>query len=88
MDERARLFVALPAYVIGVQCPLEVLEARELQRKDRTLGQARLQFPVIHKYASYDLEVDTSALSADECAEKIIARLALPPAAFKRLNPK
>jgi chloramphenicol 3-O phosphotransferase len=84
----ARLFADVPAYLIGIHCPLEVLEERERQRHDRTLGQARLQFPVIHKYVIYDLEVDTSLSSAAECADAIIQRLALPPVAFKRMNPE
>ena len=45
------LFADLPAYLIGVQCPLGVLEESERSRKNRTFGQAQLQFPVIHKYA-------------------------------------
>jgi chloramphenicol 3-O phosphotransferase len=84
----ARVFADLPAYLIGVQCPLEFLEERERQRHDRTLGQARLQFPIIHKYAIYDLEVDTSVSSAAECADAIIQRLAFPPVAFRRMNPE
>src|SRR5512140_2723619 len=88
VDECARLFAGLPAYLIGVQCPLEVLEQRERSREDRTLGQARLQFPLIHQYATYDLEVDTSLLSPDQCADRIIARLQSPPGAFSRLNPE
>lgn len=87
VDECARLFAGLPAYLIGAQCPLEVAEERERRRKNRTLGQARVQFPVIHKYLIYDLEVDTSRLSPEKCAERIVARLGAPPAAFKRLNP-
>ena len=82
----AALFSGLPAYLIGVQCPLEVLEQRERSRKNRTLGQARLQFPVIHKYALYDLEVDTSILSPEECARCICSRLDEPPQAFKEMN--
>jgi chloramphenicol 3-O phosphotransferase len=87
-DDCARLFADLPAYLIGIQCPLEVLEERERQRQDRTLGQARLQFPVTHKYAYYDLQVDTSLWTVAECADAIIQRLALPPVAFKRMNPE
>ncbi len=86
-DDCARLFAGLPAWLIGVQCPLEVLKERERQRPDRTLGQARLQFPIIHKYATYDLEVDTSLHSAADCAEAVIKRLASPPVAFKLMNP-
>lgn len=85
-DECASLFAEMNAYLIGVTCPLEVLEQREADRKDRTLGQARLQFDIIHKFVRYDLEVDTSILTIDECAEKVIDRLETPPTAFKRLR--
>ncbi len=86
VEECARLFADLPAYLIGIQCPLEVLEERERSRKDRTLGQARVQYSVIHKYASYDLEVDTSVMTAEQCAEGIIERLQRPPEAFRRIR--
>lgn len=84
-DECAQLFAKMNAYLIGVKCPLEILEQREIDRKDRTLGQARAQYDVIHKYVTYDLEVDTSLLSAEECAEKVIERLKSAPVAFKML---
>lgn len=38
-EECAQLFGGKPAYLIGVRCPLEVLEQREW--KDRTRGQAQ-----------------------------------------------
>jgi chloramphenicol 3-O phosphotransferase len=85
-QECARLFAELPSYLIGVQCPLDVLEGRERSRKNRTLGQARAQFEVIHKYARYDLEVDTSVLSPEEAACAIQRRLQTPPQAFRRLQ--
>lgn len=86
VDECANLFADMNAYLIGIQCPLEILEQRERGRKDRTLGQARAQFDVIHKYTTYDLEVDTSKLTIEECAQKIIDRLQSPPEAFKQLK--
>ncbi len=86
VQECTRLFADRNAYLIGIQCPLEILEQRERQRKDRTLGQARAQFDVIHKYTQYDLEVDTSLLTTEECAEKIIERLESQPTAFKSLG--
>lgn len=86
VDECANLFADINAYLIGVHCPLEILEQRERDRKDRTLGQARAQFEVIHKYTKYDLEVDTSLLSPTECAEKVIERLKSAPLAFKYLK--
>ncbi len=88
VSECARLFADLPAYLIGIRCPLEVLEAREKARRDRTLGQARAQFPIVHAHDVYDLEVDTSVLSIDECARRIQQRLweSDPPRAFRQLN--
>ena len=86
VDECASLFAEMNAYLIGLHCPLEVLEQREKDRKDRTLGQAREQFNVIHKYVTYDLELDTSELSTDECVTQVIERLKTPPVAFKQLG--
>ena len=86
VDECAQLFAGMNAFLIGLTCPLEVLEQREKDRKDRTLGQAKLQFDVIHKYTTYDLELDTSKLAMDECAGQIIDRIKSPPIAFKRLR--
>jgi chloramphenicol 3-O phosphotransferase len=84
--ECIELFADLPAYLIGVQCPLEVLEQRERTRKNRTLGQAKLQYPIIHKYVVYDLEVDTSLMDPEACAQAILSRMQTPPEAFKRLK--
>jgi chloramphenicol 3-O phosphotransferase len=87
-DECARLFWDMPAYLIGLRCPLDVLEQREASRQDRTLGQGRAQYEVVHKYAAYDLEVDTSALTPDECAHKIIERIKSPAEAFRAMKSK
>ena len=85
VQECAQLFADSHAYIIGLHCPLEILEQREKDRQDRTLGQARAQFDVVHKYAKYDLEVDTSKLSPQHCAQKIVERIQTPPAAFKAI---
>jgi chloramphenicol 3-O phosphotransferase len=86
VDECAGLFAEMNAYLIGIYCPLEILEQRERERKDRTPGQARTQYAVIHKYTCYDLELDTSVLSPEQCARKIIERLNAPPQAFRQLR--
>jgi len=86
VDDCANIFADRPTYLIGVRCPLEMLEQRERSRKDRTLGQARDQFPVVHRYCVYDLEVDTSVLSPEQCATRIIERIKLPPDALQRLR--
>jgi chloramphenicol 3-O phosphotransferase len=86
--ECADTFAGLPAYLIGVRCPLEVVEEREKARRDRTLGQARTQFDLVHSHGVYDLEVDTSVESVDACAERIKAylRAGSEPSAFQRLR--
>jgi chloramphenicol 3-O phosphotransferase len=82
------LFGELQAYLVGVRCPLEVLEERERSRRDRTLGQAKLQFELIHVHDLYDVEVDTSISSPEECALQIIERIQEPPTAFRILKEK
>lgn len=69
------VFAGCDVLFVGIQCPKEVLEAREKGRGDRTLGQAAGQAGIIHQGCIYDLEVDTSQLSAVECAQHIKARL-------------
>lgn len=59
-------------YLIGLDCPLDVLEARESDRKDRTLGQARKQHLVVHQDVVYDLVVDSATQSPAECAQAVV----------------
>lgn len=86
--ECVRLFSGLPAFLVGVRCPLEVLEQRERARQNRTLGQARAQFGIVHAHGTYDVEVNTSLYSPEACALQIKARLndGTPPRAFARLR--
>lgn len=69
--EIAKLFYDRPAWLVGVHCPLEVAEEREKSRRNRTLGQARAQYEIVHKHGIYDIEVDTSQMNPEECAESI-----------------
>lgn len=86
VDECASLFADMNAYLIGLHCPLVVLEQREKDRKDRTLGQAREQFDIIHEFTTYDLELDTSKLTVEKCSEGVVERLKSPPIAFRQLK--
>jgi chloramphenicol 3-O phosphotransferase len=70
--EAARLFAPHQAYFIGIRCPLHVVEERERERKNRTLGSARLQFEVVHRWARYDLEIDSSLSTPEESADRIL----------------
>ena len=47
-------------FFIGIHCPLEELERREENRKDRPRGGARKDFEVIHAFNTYDLEIDST----------------------------
>lgn len=69
--EMVGLYAGYRVYFIGVKCPLEITEQREKERKDRTLGQARAQYPVVHADKHYDFEVDTSAATPEACARQI-----------------
>ncbi len=85
--ECAELLHDLPAYLVGIRCPLDVLEEREKSRKNRTLGQARALYDVVHAHCVYDLEVDTSKQTAVECAQAIwgMIQAGKQPTAFKTL---
>ncbi len=58
-------------FIVGLHCPLAVLEAREIGRKDRTLGQAKKQHQLVHEGIVYDLEVDSSLKDAAGCAHEV-----------------
>lgn len=64
---------------VGVRCPLETLLEREAARGDRMRGLGALQHEVVHAHGVYDMEVDTSTLSAMECALAIKDRLESGP---------
>ncbi len=59
-------------YFVGVRCPAAILEERERARGDRKPGLARSQFDRVHEGKPYELEVDTSIRSPDECAAAIL----------------
>lgn len=75
LEECLEQWVGLDVIFVGVKCPLEELEKREKERGDRSLGLARYQFERVHTHTHYDLEVDTSLLSAEECAARIMTYL-------------
>jgi len=60
---------------IAVRCDTEIVERRESQRRDRYPGLARGTSSVVHLYATYDLEVDSSRSSPEEMAQEIVAAM-------------
>ncbi len=82
------LFEGIDVFFVGVHCPLSELEKREKERKNRRAGMARKQFDQVHSKAIYDIEVDTSLLSSEECADRILGYLQKPrqPTAFEQMR--
>ena len=64
-----------PVLLVGIRLPLEIAEQREIERGDRALGGARTFFAGVHDEKLYDLELDSSTDSPDECARRIKAFL-------------
>ena len=73
-----------PVLFVGVHCPLPEVERRERERGNRTVGQAKGHFELVHAHGAYDVEVDTSRADPAACASRIIAALSTPPTAFAR----
>jgi chloramphenicol 3-O phosphotransferase len=55
-------------WLVGVHCSLEELERREKSRGDRQIGLAKEQMATIHNSVIYDIEIDSSTSSPEECA--------------------
>ena len=89
----ARRLAGLPAWLVGVRCPLDVV----VQRRRATWGGPAAGDPVpepvrrwqqaVHLPGVYDVEVDTAALSPEACAAAVRRRLEAgpPPLAFRQL---
>jgi chloramphenicol 3-O phosphotransferase len=56
---------------IGVYCDPSIAAAREKARGDRIEGMAVSQATIVHKGMNYNLTVDTSKSSAEECIQLI-----------------
>jgi chloramphenicol 3-O phosphotransferase len=69
--EYGEALAGLMVHWVGVFAPLDVLEARERERKDRMIGLSRWQFNRVHTGMAYDLEIDTSQATPAECARRI-----------------
>lgn len=94
LPDCARRLSGLPVLFVGVHCPIEVV----IERRHATWGAAggddgsvpkpvSLWQQAVHLPGIYDLEVDTSILSPEACADVVRQRLVdgPPPSAFQRL---
>jgi chloramphenicol 3-O phosphotransferase len=90
----AQRLEGLPALLVGIRCPAEVAVERRRAtgwRPDlpdaEVLRRATAWEREVHRPGVYDLEMDTSKLSTEDCASAILRRLEEGPApsAFQRL---
>ena len=88
--EVVNLFAEYDVLFVGIHCPLEILEQRERERRDRQSGLARQLYYEVHADCIYDVELDTFRLSAEECANQILACTGISetPRAFSRIREK
>ena len=61
----------VPVCLVGVHCPIDVLEERERRRGDAVVGQARAHYEAVHTNLAYDIEIDDSAMEPRAAAEAI-----------------
>lgn len=76
--QAAHAFDGLDALCVGVYCPLEECERREIARGDRGPGYARSMYKAVFEHAPFDIDVYTHAMSADEAARHIEAEMSKP----------
>lgn len=58
---------------VGVHAPLEVLEQRERSRNTSPIGHSRSHYATVHTGMAYDLKIDTSLLTPEESAQRILS---------------
>ncbi len=73
-DELRDLLAGTSCLWVGLNCDLDVVEARERVRH-REPGTARGQLDTVHEGIRYDLELDTSRLGPQEGATRVKAVL-------------
>ena len=61
-----------PLFTVHVECPLEVLIAREEARHNRCIGSAEASYTYLYPKNGYDLAVNTHSMTSQECAERIL----------------
>jgi chloramphenicol 3-O phosphotransferase len=69
------VFVGLDVLWVKVQCDPLVAAARETARGDRVPGMAASQARLVHEGVIYDMAVDTTHASPEDCARRIVDRV-------------
>ena len=96
LTDSAQRLSGLPVLFVGIRCPAEIVwermrntwhQEKELPAHSPVPETVRTWQHAVHILGVYDLEVDTSLLSPEECAAIIRRRLenGRPPSAFRQL---
>ncbi len=76
-------------YYIGIFCDLEIMQMREILRRDRDIGLSNDQLTRVHQglRTDYDFQIDTSNISPFEAARQILGYVErnVNPRSFKDL---
>ncbi|MGF9964303.1 chloramphenicol phosphotransferase CPT family protein [Bacillus rhizoplanae] len=91
----ARILSGLPVLFVGVHCPIEIVIERRLNTwhvgytaEGMVPKPVSLWQQLVHVPGIYDIEVDTSVLNPEQCADLIRQRLdgGPPPTAFQYIE--
>lgn len=88
LDDALAALGDFEVFLVGIRCPVDLMEERERARGTRVVGQGRGHYQTVHAGLCYDVEVDTAAMNPTDAAAAIARRLAAPdaPVAFARLR--
>ena len=87
MSDLVSLLAGIDVFFAGIHCPLHELERREGKRENRRSGEARTDFQVVHCFAEYDLEVDSTQPNQDNVTTLVYAwKSRRRPTAFDRMG--
>ena len=73
MDRLVSLLEPYDVFFVGLHCPVEELERREVHRGDRRIGEARADYAITHTFGTYDFELTTTGAVAAQATSLLSA---------------
>jgi chloramphenicol 3-O phosphotransferase len=78
-DDWNEALAGLSVLWVAVRCAATTAAAREAERGDRALGLASGLAEVVHAHLTYEVEIDTTSASIDECVATLDAAVTTYP---------
>ncbi|MET3728096.1 chloramphenicol 3-O phosphotransferase [Fictibacillus halophilus] len=94
LQQAAQILKGTPAWFIGVRCPIDTVMKRRIETWQKGYTpEGNIPKPielwqnVVHDPGIYDLEVDTSLFTSEECAAQVYQRVyeGPPPSALQKI---